>query len=176
MILEGAEAVAGGALLFFLPGFTSTKALFPEWHLLKSGWIRAVELLTLSLVVSVAYTILVGFVLGNLPGSLFQAGWSDPLLEAILGGFAAVAFVIGLLRGSYSLLPLAKEPGSDVSEKPGTWETVTSLEWLRSRRRTIEVAMRSADAPRKQELTRELEQIQRTEEELRAQREAEFAK
>jgi peptidyl-tRNA hydrolase, PTH2 family len=94
------EAVAGGALLFFVPGFAVAKAVFPERrHTDPDGLLWLVELAALGFVLSVVLTVVVGYLLlvGS-PGG-FRADWSDPLLEACLAALALVAFVVGLFEG-----------------------------------------------------------------------------
>jgi uncharacterized membrane protein len=102
------EIVAGVLLVFVVPGYAITKATFPEWRLRgPEALLRAVEIGTLSLVLSVTVTILVGFVLGAAPGNYFQASWSDPLLEALLAAITGVALAAAVLRGAFRRVPPA---------------------------------------------------------------------
>jgi uncharacterized membrane protein len=100
------EILAGFLLIFFVPGFAVTRATFPEWRVRgPGGRRRLVETVTLSFVLSVGLTVLVGY--GLLAGGPtgFQASWSDPVLEAVLAGIAAVAFAVGVARGAYRREP-----------------------------------------------------------------------
>jgi hypothetical protein len=172
------EVVAGVLLVFALPGYAITKATFPEWRLRgPEALLRAVEVGTLSLVLSVTVTILVGFVLGSLPGSFFQAGWSDPLLEAVLAAVTAVGLVIGVLRGGFSRVP----PAGPVPEPtPGEQDPMTlvrTLEETQRQARRLQHALRQLkpDDPERTRLETELADVQRRSQELRASREAEYA-
>jgi len=99
--LDLLEAIVGGLLLFVVPGFAVARALFPEWRFRgPDGTLRALETATLSFVLSVALTVLVGsLLLGLAPGG-FAAAWSDPVLEVALAAVALVAVAAGVLRGA----------------------------------------------------------------------------
>src|SRR5271154_4391397 len=105
------EAFAGLLLVFFVPGYTLTKATFPEWRLRGTdALLRVLETVTLALVLSVVLAILVGYaLLAAAPGG-FQASWSAPLLEACLAGVAVVGFVFGWYRGAYRRGPPPPPP------------------------------------------------------------------
>jgi len=91
-ILSVVEGVAGGLLLFFVPGYALTKAVFPEWRVRgRNAGRRLVEVVTLSFVTSIGLTVVVGFGLLDLAPGGFSAAWSDPLLEAALAAVAGVA-------------------------------------------------------------------------------------
>jgi hypothetical protein len=172
------EVVVGLLLVFALPGYGITKATFPEWRLRgPDALLRVVEVGTLSLVLSVTVTILVGFILGNLPGSFFQAGWSDPLLEAILAVITAVAFVVAVLRGGFSK---TAPTGPTPEPSPGTEDPmrlVRALEENQRQARRLQHALRQlkSDDPSRSRLEAELADTQRRSQELRATREAEYA-
>ena len=104
------EVVVGTPLLFFVPGYTVTKAIFPEWRVRgELAFRRLLEISTLGFVLSVVLTVLVGeLLLAASPGG-FQASWSDPVLESILAGVALVAFVAGFVRGGYARVPPASQ-------------------------------------------------------------------
>lgn len=173
------EIFLGLLLIFALPGFGITKATFPEWRIRgPEGLLRAVEITTLSLVLSVTVTILVGFGLGNLPGGLFQAGWSDPLLEAILAAISGVALTVAFLRGGFHRAgPLAPslEPAPG-EEDPMT--LVRSLDELHRRIRRLqhEIRQLKGEDPNRAPLVAELTEAKRRSQELREGREAEYAR
>lgn len=172
------EILAGVLLVFALPGYGITKATFPEWRLRgANALLRAVEVGTLSLVLSVTVTILVGFVLGNLPGSFFQAGWSDPLLEAILAAISAVGLTIGVLRGGFSKVPPAAPALEPSAGEEDPMALIRALEANQRHARRLEHALRQLkpDDPQRSRLENELADTQRKSQELRASREAEYA-
>jgi hypothetical protein len=172
------EVVAGLLLVFALPGYAITKATFPEWRLRGSeALLRAVEVGTLSLVLSVTVTILVGFVLGNLPGSFFQAGWSDPLLELVLTAITAIGLVVAALRGGFSkVTPAGPVPEPSPGEED-PMALVRDLEEAQRRARRLKHALRQLNAtdPERARLEAELVVVERRSQELRANREAEYA-
>ena len=159
-----AQAILGGLLIFVLPGFTITKAVFPEWRVLRRGSLRRlVELVALSLVTSVAVTVLAGYVLlAAAPGG-FQASWSDPVLEIALFAITVVAFVWGLARHAYSrsppptLRPSTSRP--DLEEK--AWEVSGRLERLQREERRILRSLRRvrADGAEEADLRQRLEEV-----------------
>jgi hypothetical protein len=168
------EAIAGGALLFFLPGFAVAKAVFPERRVAGPGGVRwAVELVTLSFVLSVVFTVAVGYFLLVGSPSGFAAGWTDPLLEEALAALAIGAAVVGLLTGAYAKVPPPArgpppEPGGS-----GAWELSRELDRLRRERREVERERRH-EPSRATELDRRLDRIRDEETALRARREAEY--
>lgn len=172
------EIVLGLLLVFALPGYAITKATFPEWRLRgKEALLRVVEIGTLSLVLSVAVTILVGFVLGNLPGAFFQAGWSDPLLESILASITAVGLAVAVLRGAFRRVPPAP-PGMEPS--PGEEDPMALLRALeenqrQARRLRHDIRRLSAGDPERSRLEHELEDVLRMSQKLRTRRENEYA-
>jgi Protein of unknown function (DUF1616) len=173
------EIFVGLLLVFALPGYAITKATFPEWRLRgPEALLRAVEIGTLSLVLSVTVTILVGFVLGNLPGNDFQAGWSDPLLEAVLAALTGIGLVAAGLRGAFRRLP----PSAPVAEPdPGEeapFALARALEADRREAQRLRHVMRTlkADDPQRARLGEELHAIERRTQERLAAREAEYAR
>lgn len=173
--LAAAEDIIGLLLVFVLPGYALTKATFPEWRLRgATAALRAVEVLALSLVLSVVTTILVGFVLANGPGPGFSASWSDPLLEVGLAAITLVALAVGAARGAYARIPptarpLEPSPGSDDG-----WALVVRLETIdRERRRAQHQLRRSsgAEVDRWRNVIAELDREATT---LRTRREAEY--
>jgi hypothetical protein len=118
--VNAAEAVAGLALVYFLPGFGLARATFPEWRFRgPEGTVRLIETLALSLFGSVAVTVVVGFGLLNAPVG-FQATWSDPVLFEALAGVSAIALVAALLRGAFARVPPSAPAPRDGAEGRGT--------------------------------------------------------
>lgn len=169
------DVLLGGLLIFLLPGYAITKAVFPEWRVRgATAALRATEILTLSFVLSVGVTILVGFALLNLPGPGFAASWNDPVLELLLGGVTFAALALGVIRGAYRTDPppapaLEPSPGSDDG-----WALIARLEAIDRERRRAEHALRRAgsqDAERWRSAISELDAEATT---LRLRREAEY--
>ncbi len=170
------EAVAGGLLIFVLPGFTIAKAVFPERRLATPQGVRwAIELAALSLVLSVVLTVVVGYgLLVGAPGG-FTAAWSDPLLEVVLAAITLVAFAVGWLEGAYAREAPVR-PGPPPETDP--WELTQSLDRLQRERRGLERQLRAL-APSSTEdgdgLRRRIEAIAAQERTLRERQEAEYA-
>ncbi|MCI4369300.1 MAG: DUF1616 domain-containing protein [Thermoplasmata archaeon] len=171
------EVVVGLLLVFALPGFALTRALFPEWRLRGPDALeRIVETATLSLVTSVALTVLVGFALLNGPGGGFQASWSQPVLEGVLAGIAAVGFAIALVRGGFSkTAPSGPAPEASPGVE-GAWELLRRLEGLYRQERRLRHEIRGipAGSPRAAELSQQLEQVRSESDRLKRAREAEY--
>ena len=171
------EAIAGGALLFFAPGFTVAKAVFPERRVRGPYGVRwAIELVALALVLSVVLTVVLGYVLlVGAPGG-FSAAWTDPLLESALAGVALVALVVGWMEGAYArVAPAARlipeEPGG-----PGAWELSVRLDRLQRERRRLEreLATTGASDPGDGPVRQRLREVLDEEAGLRRQREADY--
>lgn len=127
--------VVGGLLLLFLaPGYFLLHALFPGRRYF--GPFHPVALPLLSVVASTALLVVVGSILGFLPGAgpngmgWFQGGETGaPIIEIAMGSLSAVLFVVGWVRGSYPLLGRARE--YDDFRERGEPEDVTLLRDLR---------------------------------------------
>ena len=172
------ESVVGLTLVFFLPGYFATKALFPEWRVHgPDGLSRLVEIVTLGFVLSVVLTIVLGYGLLILGPNGFQASWTDPVLEALLAAVAAVAFAAGVLRHAYSRE--APAPGGDGPEPAGegAWELLHELEALNREERRLrhELRVTKADPNTNARLASEIESVQQRITTLRQRREAEYA-
>jgi uncharacterized protein DUF1616 len=177
MSANGAEVAAGLLLLFFVPGYTLAKATFPEWRIRGPGaTLLLLEIATLSFVTSIVLTVLVGYFLLTAGPAGFQADWSDPVLEAILAGIAAVGFGIGWARGAYRRVPPAPSAPEPPDER-GAWELVQELDRLHRDERRLQHDLRRAgsDAAESDRLRRELERIRSEAAALRARRESEYA-
>jgi hypothetical protein len=177
-LLGGFEAVAGGLLVFFVPGFFLTRALFPEWRIRgPAAPRRLIETFTLSFVLSVTLTVLVGYLLLAVAPGGFQAYWTDPVLEAALSGIAVAAFAAGLLRHAFARTPPMTHPRAEAD--PGgfdAWELTRALDRLGREERRLRHALRVAPGgPDEREIRERLEQVRSETEALRRHREAEYA-
>jgi len=172
------QAVAGGVLLFFLPGYAVARAVFPERRVrgpTAVGWV--LELVALAFVLSVVLTVVVGYVLLAGTSGGFSASWSDPRLEVGLAAITLVAFVAGWLEGAYARTP---PPGHRIGADPGTarpWELSDRLDRLQRERIGLERRLRAtpaSDADRIAELTADRDHVVAEEERLRQRREADY--
>ena len=172
------EVVAGLLLVFFLPGYAVSKALFPEWRIRGSGALRRlIELVTLSFVLSVVLTVVVGyFELTWVPGG-FQASWTDPVLEVSLAGIAVVAFVLGLARGAYRTEPPVVPSHPPPGGEEGAFELTRRLDLLGREGRRIRHALRASQpAPSERaRLESRLHGVESERAELERQRESDYA-
>jgi len=174
-IVSLGEGVVGGLLLFFVPGYAVTKALFPEWRVRGPKGARSLlETLTLSFVTSIGLTVLVGFGLLDLAPGGFSAAWTDPLLEGLLALIAAVAFVASIVRGAWSRVP-PRAP--TLSTEEGAWEVSRELERLGRDERRLQHSLRMARGSPADEtrLSTELEAVRAERDALRKKREEEYA-
>jgi hypothetical protein len=174
-VVSLAEAVVGGLLLFFVPGYAVTKALFPEWRVRgPEGARRLLETMTLSFVASIGLTVLVGFGILDLAPGGFSAAWSDPILEGALALVAGVAFIASVVRGAWS-----REPPRAPTPSPeeGAWELSRELERLGRDERRLQHALRVARGSTAEEarLSAELESVKAERDALRRKREEEYA-
>jgi hypothetical protein len=173
-----AQGIVGALLLFFVPGYAVTRALFPEWRVRGAqGTRRLLEEVTLSFVTSVGLTVVVGYGILDLAPGGFSAAWSDPLLEAVLAATAVVAFAVALLRGAFARVPPAAAPAGGGADEQGAWELSRELERLGRDERRLEHELRGAshDPSDSARLTKELETVRAEREELRQRREEEYA-
>jgi hypothetical protein len=169
-----AEAIAGGLLLFFVPGYAVAKALFPERRLRGPDAVRwGLELAALSFVLSVVLTVVLGYVLlVGAPGG-FSATWADPLLEAALAAVAAVAFAAGWLQGAYAREP--RRPAERPAEALGPWELDDRLDRLQRERLRLERELRrSAGGDAAAGLRERIAGVVDEERSLQRRREAEY--
>lgn len=178
-LLSVTEAVVGGLLVFFVPGYCLTKAVFPEWRVrIGDGGRRLLEVVTLSFVASVGLTVLVGYGVLNLASGGFAASWSDPLLEACLGATALIGFAVAAARGAFSRVPPTgpRQPEGPAGEE-GAWEISRELDRLGrdERRLQHEIRVASGNAAETQRLTAELESVRAEKDTLRRKREEEYA-
>jgi len=170
------EVVVGFLLVFFVPGYALVRATFPEWRLRgPSAGLRLVETFTLSLVLSVTLTVLVGY--GLLVGATggFQAYWTDPLLEAALAAIAAVGFAGAWYRGAFSSAP--PSASSEPAGEEGAWELTRELDRIarEERRLTHQLRVRGTDPKEGARLRADLDRLAAEREALQRRREAEYA-
>lgn len=171
------EAVIGTLLVFVLPGFGITRALFPERRVFRPrSWTNLLEQLTSSVVLSVGVTILVGFAWLGTPTGV-QASWSDPLIEANLAAVTGGALAVAIVRGSFSAQPPDSPPIEPQGGHSDPTELIRRLDRLARDERSIRHRIRVA-GPKSSEaepLTQELERIRADAAHLRAERESEYA-
>jgi uncharacterized membrane protein len=177
-LLTIAEGVAGGLILFFVPGYAIAKALFPEWRVRgPEGGRRLLEIVTLSFVTSIGLTVVVGFgILDLVPGG-FAAAWSDPVLEGALAAVALVGFVAAFFRGAFARTPPASPPTAMEAGEEGAWELSRELERLGRDERRLQHALRvyAQNPTEVARLTAELESVKAERDTLRRKREDEYA-
>ena len=171
------EVAAGLLIVFFLPGYLVTKAVFPEWRIRGAGVLRRlVEVVTLSFLLSVVLTVLVGyFELTFAPGG-FRAYWTDPVLEVTLLAIALAAFVLGHFRGAYRGEPPARAPPSPQPGEEGAFALTQQLDLLAREERRIRHALRtsSPDPTERGRLEARLDEVANEALELERRREAEY--
>jgi hypothetical protein len=116
------------ALFFFLPGFFLMRALFPERTLAgPHGPLHVVESVAGGVFLSVALTILIGFGLGNGPGT-FQATPTEPWLQLGLAAITLIGLAVAWQRGGLSLAQSSRSLSEDA---PETREAHDLDLWLR---------------------------------------------
>lgn len=173
---ELAEYWLGGALLFALPGYAWSRALFPEWRL-RGRWAldAAVRLGTLSFVWSLAILVVVGSTLSEVPSLGFSAAWSDPRLELLLAGLTLVGFAVAVLRGAFSAP--APEPSGPVGpETASPLPTLRQLDRIAREENRVRRALRRSPAGSegRARLEEELERLRVRSEEVRRTRQEEY--
>lgn len=133
MAVSPLSVLLGILLLFFAPGFALLHALFPGRRYF--GPFHPFAMPAMAVVMSVAITVVVGTILGLLPGGIDGKGWFQgaqtgaPVLEITLGAIAVVAFTVAWARGAFPLLGGEAEY-DNVSER-GEPEEITMLRDLR---------------------------------------------
>lgn len=134
MAVSPLGVLLGIVLVFLAPGFFLLQALFPGRRFF--GPFHPVALLALSVACSVAITIVVGSLLGFLPGGTADGrGWfqgaqtGTPVLELTLGGLSVMLFLVAWARRAFPLLGRGREVEAHVER--GEPEEVTRLRDLR---------------------------------------------
>ncbi len=98
-MLELIRIAAGLLIIFFLPGFTLMRMLFPRAEELDTEMGLFFQVI-LGAVMSVVIAVLIGFVLG----SPTLQGFTDVYIWLALGGMTLIFFALGWYRGSYQFL------------------------------------------------------------------------
>jgi hypothetical protein len=172
-----AEYWLGGALLFALPGYAWSRALFPEWRLRgRMALDHAVRLGTLSFVWSLAILVVVGSTLSEIPSLGFSAAWSDPRLELLLGGLTLIGFAAAALRGAFS--PAVPDSGPSSPRGEGSpLPTLRQLDRLTREENRLRRALRrsAAGSEGRSRLEEELDRVRARSEEIRRARQEEYA-
>jgi hypothetical protein len=172
-----AAIVLGLLLIFLLPGFGLTRAIWPERRVLRPLSLRAlVEQLTTSLVLSVVATVLVGFAwLGSSAG--VQATWSDPVVEGTLALLAAAALVVAAARGSFARVPPEAPRLEPEGGHEGPLELLRRLDQYERDERRLEHRLRTAGEASSEGRTirAELDRLRAEAEALKERRESEYA-
>ncbi len=172
------EAIAGFLLVFFVPGYALAKAVFPEWRIRGAAALRRlVEVVTLAFVLSVVLTVLVGYGLLVATPAGFQAYWSDPVLEAVLAGVAAVAFAAAWARGAFRRTPPVPARPIEGPSEEGARELTEYLAGLEREARRVRHQLRTgvSDPAERDRLNARLEEIRLESRRAAERREALYA-
>ena len=179
-LLSGLEFAAGVVLLFFAPGYAVSRATFPEWRVRRGPdtALRLIELLTLSFVLSVALTVLAGYLLLTTSPGGFQAYWSSPVLEGILVAITVIGLGIAWYRGAFGHADTregAPSPTIDSGEE-GAWEMLEQLDRLAHDERRLLHSLRTAPTGslERSRLEQELSRLRETQSQVQARREASY--
>jgi hypothetical protein len=138
---------------------------------------RLVETLTLSFLLSIVLTVLVGYVLLSVAPGGFQAFWTDPVLEAALFAITVVGLGVAVARGAFSK-EMPSRPGPEARPgEEGAWELSLELDRLHQEERRLLHALRTPKrSPAETEALRErLHEVQAKRTDLVRRREAEYA-
>ncbi len=175
MGVSPAAAIAGLAVLFLLPGLGLTAALFPErFRPALDRALAAVEVVALSVIVSLSVTILFGELLQT-AGPGFSASWSDPRLELLDLGLGLAGLGVGAVRGAFRRSVPATPPETPAGDRG--WETLRTFERLDREERRIDRSLRGGGlgAGERADLERRRELIRAERQSLRERREREYA-
>ena len=133
MAVSPLGVLTGIILIFLAPGYFLLQALFPGRRYF--GPFHAAALVAYSMALSIAITVVVGTILGFLPGGPGGRGWFQgsqtgaPVLELALGSISLVLFAIAWWRGAFPLL--GREREYDSHAERGEPEEMTMLRDLR---------------------------------------------
>ena len=172
------EDAAGFLLVFFLPGYAVTKALFPEWRIRgPERWLRLLEIVSLGFVLSVVLTILAGYLLLVGSPSGFAAYWNAPTLEVVLLAVAIVALATAVARGAFARVPPTPRgpPAVDANEE-AAWATTRELDRLAREEKALVRSLKqpSLEGSEESRLRARLEAVRARSEELLRAREADL--
>ncbi|MDI6917658.1 MAG: DUF1616 domain-containing protein [Thermoplasmatales archaeon] len=90
-------------LIFFLPGFTFVKALFPRKEEIDEEFGTLYQIV-LGIGMSIVIMILVGIVLGSLPLVNGRGQFTSVNIILLLSTITILLFIIGIFRGAYPIL------------------------------------------------------------------------
>lgn len=97
------QVLLGLLLIFFLPGFTFVKAMFPRKEELDKEYGTLYQVV-LGIGMSIVIMILIGIVLGSLPRTDGKGQFTSLNIILLLSVITILLFIIGVSRGSYPLL------------------------------------------------------------------------
>ncbi|HLF05733.1 MAG TPA: DUF1616 domain-containing protein [Thermoplasmata archaeon] len=97
------QAAAGLLLIFFLPGFTLIRVLFPRKEELNPEYGLLYQI-ALGMVMSLVIVVLLGFFLTSMTKPTGGGYFDGPTLWSSLGGLTVILFVVGWWRGAYPFL------------------------------------------------------------------------
>ncbi|MBU2565160.1 MAG: DUF1616 domain-containing protein [Candidatus Thermoplasmatota archaeon] len=97
------QVLLGLLLIFFLPGFTFVKAMFPRKEELDKEYGTLYQIV-LGIGMSIVITIIVGIVLGSMPLTNDKGQFTPVNIILLLSVITILLFIIGVFRGSYPLL------------------------------------------------------------------------
>lgn len=97
------QVIFGLLLIFFLPGFTFVKALFPRKEELDEEFGTLYQVV-LGIGMSIVIMILVGIVLGSMPLTNGKGQFTPVNIILLLSVITILLFIIGIFRGAYPLL------------------------------------------------------------------------
>jgi len=97
------QVLLGLLLIFFLPGFTFVKAMFPRKEELDKEYGTLYQIV-LGIGMSIVITIIVGIVLGSMPLTNDKGQFTPVNIILLLSVITILLFIIGVSRGSYPLL------------------------------------------------------------------------
>lgn len=177
MVLDTLEAWTGFLLVFFLPGFALTRAVFPDQRAFRPlNLLVALEQAISAIVLSVVLTILIGFLWLGTPTGV-EAHWTNPILEASLSGVTLVGLAVAALRGSFSRVPPPAYRGEEAPGESAPLELGRALDRLARDERRLRHRLRvlGAGSSEADEIERSLKRLRGEADRLRAEREAEYA-
>lgn len=97
------QAILGFLLIFFLPGFTLVKVLFPKKEALDLE-LGTLYQIILGIGMSIVITILVGIALGSISLHGGRGEFTAPNIIIVLSIITIIFFVIGLKMAAYPKL------------------------------------------------------------------------
>ncbi|MEW6069915.1 MAG: DUF1616 domain-containing protein [Candidatus Thermoplasmatota archaeon] len=97
------QAVLGSLLIFFLPGFTLIKALFPRKEMLSTEFGTLYQII-LGICMSVVITIIVGTALGSVSLHEGRGEFTAPNIIIVVSLITIIFFIIGAKRSAYPKL------------------------------------------------------------------------